>query len=128
MGHLRTVICALLAGLWLLAAGHCSADPLSWRGHECCHASASLKADTSHGPLNDARSFDESARFLNRRPGTQAGWGGLLTQAVFPAFGLDGLELPSSLPTFSQGVYSLANYWQFHCRTALHPRAPCSVS
>jgi hypothetical protein len=128
MDHLRTAICSLLPALWLLAAGDSPVGPWNGCADDCCRTSASLSADSGHAPLADARSFEQPARFVSRRTGTQTGWCGPLGPAVISASGLRIFEPDSSPPTVSTDADSLARCWQFHWHTALEPRAPSSVS
>ncbi len=128
MDLVRTVMCSLLAALWLLAAAHCLADPVSGCRDGCGRSSVSATEDNGHGPSKDARSFEQSARVLSRRVGPQTGWGGLLTPSALSSFGLGGVEhAPVPLTVFSDAP-GLAKYWQFYWRTASEPRAPSSVS
>jgi hypothetical protein len=128
MDRVRTVICSLLPALWLVAAGHCFADPVVGRADGCCRTSVSATEDNGHAPSKDARSFEQSARVLSRRVGPQTGWGGLLTPAAVPASGFGEPEQSSSPLRVSSEALGLAKCWQFYWRTAREPRAPSSVS
>jgi hypothetical protein len=128
MDRARAVLCSLLPVLWVLAAGHCLADPVSGRA-EGRHGTVVSAADHGgHAPLKDVRFFEQSARLLKRRVGTSIGWGGLSAPAVMAGSWLERLEYPFVFPTASTGALGLARCWQFYWRTALEPRAPSSVS
>jgi hypothetical protein len=128
MDLVRTVICSLLPALWVLAAGHCLADSVSGCPDGCGRTSVSARDGSDHAPLRDVRSFEQSARLLNRRMGMQTGWGGLLVPAAVSASGLGELEHRSAPLTVSTYALGLAKCWQFYWRTASEPRAPSSVS
>jgi hypothetical protein len=128
MELVRTVICSLLPALWVLAAGHCLADPVSGCADGCGRTLVSATEDSGHTPLTDARSFEQSARLLNRRAGMQTGWGGLLVPVAVSAPGFGELEQASAPLTISTEALGLAKCWQFYWRTACEPRAPSSVS
>ncbi len=128
MGSVRTVICSLLPALWLLAAGHCLADSASGCSDGCCRTAVSAADHGGLAPLKDVRSFEQSARLLNRRAGMQTGWGGPLAPAAVAAPGLGELEQSSARLTVSTEAFGLAKCWQFYWRTASEPRAPSSVS
>ena len=128
MDRVRTVICSLLPALWVLAAGHCLADPVSGCPDGCCRTSVSATEGSDHAPLTDVRSFEQSARLLNRRLGMQTGWGGLLVPVAVSAPGFGELEHASAPLTVSTDALGLAKCWQFYWRTASEPRAPSSVS
>jgi hypothetical protein len=128
MDLVRIVICSLLPALWVLAAGHCLADPVSGCADGCGRTLVSATEDSGHAPLTDARSFEQSARLLNRRLGMQTGWGGLLMPAAVSTSMLGELEHASAPLTVSTDALGLAKCWQFYWRTASEPRAPSSVS
>jgi hypothetical protein len=128
MELVRTVICSLLPALWVLAAGHCLADPVCGCPDGCGRTLVSAKEGSDHAPLKDVRSFEQSARLLNRRAGAQTGWGGLLMPVAISAPGFGELEQASAPLTLSTRALGLAKCWQFHWRTAAEPRAPSSVS
>ena len=128
MDLVRIVICSLLPALWALAAGHCLADPVSGCPDGCCRSLVSATEGSDHAPLTDVRSFEQSARLLNRRMGMQTGWGGLLMPAAVSTSMLGELEHASAPLTVSADALGLAKCWQFHWRTASEPRAPSSVS
>lgn len=128
MDLVRTVICSLLPALWVLAAGHCLADSVSGCPDGCGRTLVSAREGSDHEPLTDVRSFEQSARLLNRRVGMQTGWGGLLVPAAVSASGLGELEQASAPLTISTDALGLAKCWQFYWRTAAEPRAPSSVS
>jgi hypothetical protein len=128
MDLVRTVICSLLPALWVLAAGHCLADSVSGCPDGCGRPLFSATEDNHHAPLKDIRSFEQSARLLNRRIGVQTGWGGLLVPAAVSASRVGELEQASAPLTVSTDALGLAKCWQFYWRTASEPRAPSSVS
>jgi hypothetical protein len=128
MDPVRIVICSLLPALWVLAAGHCLADPVSGCADGCCRTSVSATEGSDHAPLTDVRSFEQSARLLNRRVGAQTGWGGFLMPATVSTSLLGELEHASAPLTVSTDALGLAKCWQFYWRTASEPRAPSSVS
>jgi len=128
MDLVRIVICSLLPALWVLAAGHCLADPVSGCPDGCGRTSVSATEGSDHAPLKDVRSFEQSARLLNRRAGMQTGWGGLLVPVAVSAPGFGELEQASAPLTVSTEAFGLAKCWQFYWRTASEPRAPSSVS
>ena len=128
MDRVGKVICSLLAALWVLAAGHCLADPVSGCPDGCCRSSVSATEGSEHAPLTDVRSFEQSARLLNRRMGMQTGWGGLLVPVAVSAPGFGELEHASAPLAASTDALGLAKCWQFYWRTASEPRAPSSVS
>ena len=90
--------------------------------------SVSATEGSGHAPLTDVRSFEQSARLLNRRMGMQTGWGGLLMPAAVSTPMLGELEHASAPLTVSTDALGLAKCWQFYWRTASEPRAPSSVS
>ncbi len=122
------MFCSLLPALWLLAAGHCLADQLGeWAGGS--PQTLVPEADYGdHAPLTDVRSFEQSARMLNRRMGTLIGWGFLPVPVVISTSGFADLEHVSAPLTVSTEALGLARCWQFRWRTASEPRAPSSVS
>jgi hypothetical protein len=128
MDCVRTVLCSLLPALWVLAVGHCLADPVSGCPEGCDRTSVSATEGSSHAPLTDVRSFEQSARLLKRRMGMQTGWGGLLVPAAVSASGLGELEHISVPLTVFTDALGLARCWQFYWRAASEPRAPSSVS
>ena len=128
MDRVGKVICSLLAALWVLAAGHCLADPVSGCPDGCGRTSVSATEGSDHAPLKDVRSFEQSARLLNRRVGMQTGWGGLLVPVAVSAPGFGELEQACAPLTVSTDAPGLAKCWQFYWRTASEPRAPSSVS
>ena len=128
MELVRTVICSLLPALWVLAAGHCLADPVSGCPDGCGRTVVSATEGSNHAHLKDVRSFEQSARLLNRRMGTQTGWGGLPMPAAVSSSWLGELEHASAPLTISTDALGLAKCWQFYWRTAFEPRAPSSVS
>jgi hypothetical protein len=128
MELVRTVICSLLPALWVLAAGHCLADSVSGCPDRCARPLVSAKEGSDHAPLQDVRSFEQSARLLNRRAGMQTGWGGLPVPVAVATPGLRELEQVSAPLTVSTDALGLAKCWQFYWRTASEPRAPSSVS
>jgi hypothetical protein len=128
MDFVRIVICSLLPALWVLAAGHCLADPVSGCPDGCGRTLVSATEGSDHAPLTDVRSFEQSARLLKRRMGMQTGWGGLLMPAAGSASGLGELEHASAPLTVSTDALGFAKCWQFYWRTASEPRAPSSVS
>jgi hypothetical protein len=128
MDFVRTVICSLLPALWVLAAGHCLADSVSGCPDGCGWTLVSAREGSDHAPLKDVRSFEQSARLLNRRAGMQTGWGGLLVPVAVSAPGFGELEQASAPLTVSTDALGLAKCWQFYWRTASEPRAPSSVS
>ena len=128
MDRVRIVICSLLPALWVLAAGHCLADPVSGCADGCGRTLVSATEDSGHAPLTDARSFEQSARLLNRRMGMQTGWGGFLMPAAVSTSLLGELEHAYAPLTVSTDALGLAKCWQFYWRTASEPRAPSSDS
>jgi hypothetical protein len=128
MDRLRIVLGWLLSALWLLAGGHCPAEPVSGCPEGCCATAVSATNSDGHGPLTDARASEQWARLLNRRVGPQTGWAGLLPPAVVPASGFGELKDASAPLTVSIDALGLAKCWQFYWRTASEPRAPSSVS
>jgi hypothetical protein len=124
----RTVICSLLPALWVLAAGHCLADSVSGCPDGCGRPMVSARDGSDHVPLKAVRSFEQSARLLNRRMGMQTGWGGLLVPVAISAPRFGELEQVSAPLTVSTEAFGLAKCWQFYWRTASEPRAPSSVS
>ena len=128
MELVRTVICSLLPALWVLAAGHCLADSVNGCPDGSGRTLVSAREGSDHAPLKDVRSFEQSARLLNRRAGMQTGWGGLLVPVAISAPGFGELEQASAPPTVSTDAFGLAKCWQFYWRTASEPRAPSSVS
>jgi len=128
MELVRIVIGSLLPALWVLAAGHCLADSVSGCADGCGRPLVSAREGSDQAPLKDVRSFEQSARLLNRRAGMQTGWGGLLVPVAISAPGFGELE-PASVPlTVSTDALGLAKCWQFYWRTAGEPRAPSSAS
>jgi hypothetical protein len=128
MELVRTVICSLLPALWVLAAGHCLADSVCGCPDGCGRTLVSAREGSDHAPLKDVRSFEQSARLLNRRAGMQTGWGGLLMPPAISTSMLGELEPGPAPLTVSTDVLGLAKCWQFYWRTASEPRAPSSVS
>jgi hypothetical protein len=128
MDLVRTVICSLLPALWVLAAGHCLADSVSGCPDVRGRPLVSATDNSHHAPLKDVRSFEQSARLLNRRAGMQTGWGGLLMPIAVSAPGFGELEQASAPLTVSTDALGLAKCWQFYWRTASEPRAPSSAS
>ena len=128
MDRVRIVICSLLPALWVLAAGHCLADPVGGCAEGCCRTFVSATEGNDHAPLTDVRSFEQSARLFNRRAGMETGWGGLLVPVAASAPGFGDLEQASGPLTVSTEALGLAKCWQFYWRTASEPRAPSSVS
>ena len=128
MDLVRPVICSLLPALWVLAAGHCLADSVGGCAEGCCRTFVSATEGSDHAPLTDVRSFEQSARLLNRRMGVQIGWGGLMLPAAVSASGLGELEHAFAPLAVSTDALGLAKCWQFYWRTASEPRAPSSVS
>jgi hypothetical protein len=128
MDRVRIVISSLLPALWVLAAAHCLADPVNGCSDGCCRTAFSASQGSRHAPLKDVRSFEQSARLLNRRLGMQIGWGGLPAPAAVSACGFGELEYPSAPLTVSTEALGLSKCWQFCWRTAAEPRAPSSVS
>jgi hypothetical protein len=128
MELVRTVICSLLLALWVLAAGHCLADSVSGCPDGCGRSLVSARDGSDHAPLKDVRSFEQSARLLNRRAGMQTGWGGLLVPVAVSAPGVGEMEQAPAPLTVSTDALGLAKCWQFYWRTASEPRAPSSVS
>ena len=128
MDRVRIVICSLLTALWVLAAGHCLAGPVSGCPDGGCRTSVSATEGNNHAPLTDVRSLEQSARLLNRRLGMQTGWGGLLMPADVSSFMFAELEHASAPLTVSADALGLAKCWQFYWRTASEPRAPSTVS
>lgn len=128
MDRVRIVICSLLPALWVLAAGHCLADPVSGCADGCCRTSVSATEGGDHAPSTDVRSFEQSARLLNRRVGAQTGWGDFLMPTAVSTSMLGKLEHASAPLTVSTDALGLAKCWQFYWRTASDPRAPSSVS
>ena len=128
MDLVRTVMCSLLPALWVLAAGCCLADPVSGCADGCGRTLVSANEDSGHAPLKDVRSFEQSARLLNRRVGMQTGWGGLLMPPAVSTPMLGELEHAYAPLTVSTDALGLAKCWQFYWRTASEPRAPSSVS
>jgi hypothetical protein len=128
MDLVRTVICSLLPALWVLAAGNCLADSVCRCADGCGQTSISAREHSSHPPPKDALVFEQLARLLNGRTGTQPGWGSLLIPTAVSASGPGELEFPCAPLTISAEAFGLAKRWQFHWRTALEPRAPSSVS
>jgi hypothetical protein len=128
MELVRTVICSLLPALWVLAAGHCLADSVSGCPDGCGWSLVSARDGSDHAPLKDVRSFEQSARLLNRRMGVQTGWGGPLVPVAVSAPGFSELEQAPTPLAVSTEALGLAKCWQFYWRTASEPRAPSSVS
>jgi hypothetical protein len=128
MDQLKAVICTLLPGLWLVAAWYCPADPVSECANECGSTSTTLRAHKPRRPFNDTRPIGQAARLLNRRTGTQPSWDGASIPPFIEASGFGGLDTPFSPLALSAGADQFTQSWQFHWRTALEPRAPCSVS
>jgi hypothetical protein len=128
MDLVRIVICSLLPALWVLAAGHCLADPVSGCPDGCGRTLVSAAEGRDHVPLTDVPLFEQSVRLLNRRMGMQTGWGGLLMPAAASASGLGEVQHASAPLTVSTDALGLAQWWQFYWRAASEPRAPSSVS
>jgi hypothetical protein len=128
MDRVRIVLCSLLPVLWVLAAGHCVADPASACPDGCGRTLVSAAGHDGHTPLNDVRSFEPPARLLNRRMGTPTGWGIVPALPVGSASGLHDLERALAPLTVSPEALGLAKCWQFYWRTASEPRAPSFVS
>ena len=128
MDRVRIVIGSLLPALWVLAARHCLADPVSGYTDGCCRPAVSASEGSKHAPSKDARSFEQSARLLNRRMGTQIGWGFVPVPIAISASGFDDLVRFSAPLTVSTEALGLAKCWQFYWRTASEPRAPSFVS
>ena len=108
MELVRTVICSLLPALWVLAAGHCLADSVSGCPDGCGRSLVSARDGSDHAPLKDVRSFEQSARVLNRRAGIQTGWGGLLVPVTVSAPGFGEREQAPAPPTVSTYALGLA--------------------
>jgi hypothetical protein len=128
MNRLRVMLVWLLPTLCVAAAGQCVLEPVSGNLAGCFRASLSSSRRGEHTRMPDARSFEQSARLVGRRIGTQSGPSG------FPV-PLPGSELaPTALGRAylcafsSEESLALAKCWQFRWRTALEPRAPSSVS
>ncbi len=128
MDRVRIVMCSLLPALWVLAAGHCLADPMRACPDGCGRTVVCAAGHNGHAPFTDVRSFEQSARLLNRRMATQLGWGPVPLPAAIQSCGLNDLEQASAPLTVSTDAPGLARCWQFHWRTASEPRAPSSVS
>ncbi len=128
MELVRIAVCSLLPALWLVAAGFCWLDAASGCAGECCRPAVSAGDDRGRAPVPDARSFEQSARVLNRRMGTQIGWGGVPVPVAVSTSGFDDLEQVPAPLTVSTEALGLAKCWQFYWRTASEPRAPSSVS
>ena len=128
MDRVRTSLCSLLSALWVLAAGHCLAGPVSGCPDECGRTAISAAGHGGHAPVTDVRSFEQSARLLNRRVGPQVGWSLVPVTVAISTSGFEGLYHASAPLTISTEALGLAKCWQFYWRTASEPRAPSSVS
>jgi hypothetical protein len=123
MDRLRVMLAWLLPTL-CVAAEECVLEPVSSNSRSALSASR----QGEHPRLPDARSFEQSARLVGRRIGSQTGPSGapapLRSSELAPAAPgrvyLCAYSLAESL--------CLAQGWQFLWRTALEPRAPSSVS
>jgi hypothetical protein len=118
---------------WLLptlcvAAGQCVLEPADGypAGFFCASLSASRQGE--HPCLPDARSFEYSARAVNRRIGTQSGPSGFPEPLLGSVLHLPALGWICRSAFSSDESLGLAQGWQFRWRTALEPRAPSSVS
>lgn len=128
MEQVRLVVSSLLPALWLVAAGHCLADPVSEHAARCHDTSVSAGKPAGSAPFTDACSLEQSARLSSRRVGTQAGGVGFLTPALVATPEVRDREPVSVSSTVSADALGLAQCWQFYWRTALEPRAPSSDS
>jgi hypothetical protein len=128
MDRLKSAICLPLSALWVLAVGHCLSDPAGAQANRCSRTWIWSADHGGRGPLKDARSFERSAQLLNRRLGTQTGWGGVPISIALSVGGFGELEQASTRLVRPTELLALANSWQFYWRTALEPRAPSSVS
>ena len=127
MARVRVMLTLLLPTL-CLAEGQCVLGPVGGYTAVFVCASFSATRQGEHRRMPDARSFEQVARLLNRRVGTQSGPGGFPVPMADPEVQLAALG-PVCLSAFSSAEsLALAQCWQFRWRTALEPRAPSSVS
>ncbi len=128
MGLVRAMLYLLLSALWVLAAEHGLAEPLSVCANGCGRSIVTAEDHGGHAPLKDVRTCEQSARLQNRRLGTQTGWGGVPAPVISSARQSNDLEHVAAPLTVSTAALELAKRWQFYWRTAPEPRAPSSVS
>jgi len=128
MVRLRIMLTWLLPTLCVAAAGQCVLEPLNSYPAGRFRTSLSAAGRGERSRLPDARSFERSARVLNRRIGTHTGPGGLPGPLPCPELRLPALGRIYLCACSSDESLGLAQGWQFRWRTALEPRAPSSVS
>ena len=127
MARVRVILTLLLPTL-CMAGGQCVLGPVGGYTVYLACASLSDSRQGEHQRMPVARSFEQVARLLNRRVGTQSAPGGFPvpmagSEQQFAALG------PVCLSVFSSAEsLALGQCWQFRWRTALEPRAPSSVS
>jgi hypothetical protein len=111
-----------------LAAGQCVIEPAGGYPAEVLYSSLSASSQGERQRMPVARSFEQLARLLNRRFGTQSGPDGFSVAAPGPDLPLAPFGRACLSASSSDESLALAQCWQFRWRTALDPRAPSSVS
>ncbi len=128
MDGLRAMLCAVLPAVWLLAAGHCFAAPVTRCADECSRTVVSGGDHCGHALPVDARASKHWGRLLGRRLVKQLGSDWPAVAPCSPAECYRGTGELSYRATEPREPAGLAQYWQFFWRTASEPRAPSSVS
>ena len=127
MDRLRVMLTWLLPTL-CVAAGEGMLEPASGHPAACFRAAWSASRPGEYPRLPDARSFEQSARLVGRRIGTQSGPSGFLVPLPSSEVAPAALRRLYLCAFSSDESLALAQCWQFRWRTALEPRAPSSVS
>jgi len=126
--RMKLVVASLLPTLWLVTSGQSLLDPMGpcATGNFCAWVSRSESGEDF--PLKQARFFLAAARPISIRIGTHSGTDKIPSlETIFCGWDVEWTPIAISSPT-SDGSLALAKSWQFHCRTALEPRAPSPVS
>jgi hypothetical protein len=128
MNRLRVMLVWLLPAVCVAAAEQSVLEPVGGCSVGCSRSSLSASRQGEHPRLPDARSFEQSARLVGRRIGTQSGPSGCPVALPGSEVAPVALGQVYLCAFFSHESLALAQCWQFRWRTALEPRAPSSVS
>jgi hypothetical protein len=124
----RVILVTLLPAFWLVASDATAAGASGTCADGRVRALVSSSAHGKKNPFQTTLALDQRARHSTRRLVAQPGSNGS-TPAFAPSEShLSQLEQVGLFSAVTQAPPDLAACWQFYWRTALAPRAPCSVS